>query len=137
MRRNKRVLKEPAEGNTWIVRNEEVVTAQVKISVRTNPNVWTREKRDLRERAVYAHRLISARHYTSRFPDERLIEWAELRGNLLNRWSGSESIFGSLTRPRGDSRRGDSSPAIPAEITPTRQARSSKSQHRTQNSRRL
>lgn len=104
--RDKRVLKEPAEVNTRIVRNEEVVTAQVKISARANPNVWTREKRDLRARAVYAHRLIVTRHDT-RLLDEGLIDWAELRGNLLNKWSGSESIFGSLTRPRGNSRRGD------------------------------
>ncbi len=136
--RDKRMLKELAEGNTWIVWDAEVVTAQVKDIARPNPNVWTRRKYDLSERAVYAHRLITTRHYAGHGLGAQLIDWAGLRGSRLNRRRGSESTSGPLTGPfTSTTRRGDSSPAIPAEAPPTRRMRSSKSQYPTQNSRRL
>ena len=57
----------------------------VTIAARPEPAVWSRLDPgcDLSDRAVYAHRLITARDYAGRGLGADLIDWAGLRGQRL------------------------------------------------------
>jgi hypothetical protein len=117
--------------------DEEALTSTVTLVLRQSPNAWTRRKRDLSERAFYAHRVITARAFGGQGLGSELIDWVALRSRHLTRRNESESMSGSLTGPfTGTTRRKDSNPAIPVQTPPACPVPSPKSQYRTQNSRR-
>ena len=88
--RDARVMRGLAGEKTWIVRDGDVAAATVTLTPRLNPKVWSRPACtcDLGERAVYAHRLITARSYHGQGLGAQLIDWAGLRarGEYGARW---------------------------------------------------
>lgn len=85
--RDARVLKGLQNGKTWIVWDGAAAAATVTIATAHNPAVWSEPTCtcDLTERAVYVHRLITARRYAGRGLGAELINWAGLRGRRKNR----------------------------------------------------
>ena len=85
--RNARVLKGLQNGKTWIVWDKDEPAATVTIATALNPAVWSKPECmcDLNERAVYVHRLITARKYAGCGLGAELIDWAGLRGRRKNR----------------------------------------------------
>jgi GNAT superfamily N-acetyltransferase len=85
--RDARVLKGLQNGKTWIVWEEEKPAATVTIATAHNPAVWSEPECtcDLTERAIYVHRLITARKYAGCGLGAELIDWAGLRGRRKNR----------------------------------------------------
>jgi hypothetical protein len=85
--RNARVLKGLQNGKTWIVRDGAIAAATVTIATAHNPAVWSKPACtcDLTERAVYIHRLITARRYAGCGLGSEIIDWAGLRGRRKNR----------------------------------------------------
>jgi GNAT superfamily N-acetyltransferase len=79
--RDARVKRGLAGEKTWIVWDGNVAAATVTLTPRLNPRVWSRSAClcDLGERAVYAHRLITARSYRGQGLGAQLIDWAGLR----------------------------------------------------------
>lgn len=79
--RDARVLRGLTNGKTWIVWDDDVPAATVTMATRANPAVWSKPEClcDLSERAVYVHRLITARKYAHRGLGSQLIDWAGLR----------------------------------------------------------
>jgi GNAT superfamily N-acetyltransferase len=79
--RDARVDRGLAIGKTWIVWDEEVAAATVTLTPKVNHKVWSRPACtcDLSERAVYAHRLITARSHKGQGLGAQLIDWAGLR----------------------------------------------------------
>jgi GNAT superfamily N-acetyltransferase len=102
--RDNRVLKGLQNGKTWIVWDGDTPAATVTIATAHNPAVWSEPACtcDLTERAVYAHRLITARKYTSWGLGAELIDWAGLRGRRKNRarwiridvWTSNTALHG-------------------------------------------
>jgi GNAT superfamily N-acetyltransferase len=84
-RRNARVLKGLQGGCTWIVRDGQVPAATVTITPRRNADVWPESACtcNLAERAVFVHRLITARKYAGLGLGAELLDWAGLRGQRL------------------------------------------------------
>jgi GNAT superfamily N-acetyltransferase len=82
---HQRLLAGLRHGRTWIVWDDDVPVATVTIATRPNPAIWSRPARecDLSDRAVYAHRLITARNYAGGGLGAELIDWAGLRGQRL------------------------------------------------------
>ena len=80
IRRDARVMRGLAGGKTWIVWDGNVAAATVTLTPKLNPKVWSRPgcTCDLGERAVYAHRLITARTYKGHGLGAQLIDWAGL-----------------------------------------------------------
>jgi GNAT superfamily N-acetyltransferase len=85
--RDARVLKGLQNGKTWIVWDGAIAAATVTIATAHNPAVWSKPTCtcDLTERAVYVHRLITARKYAGCGLGAELIDWAGLRGRRKNR----------------------------------------------------
>ena len=85
--RDARVLKGLANRKTVIVRQGDTAVATVTIANWHNPKVWVNESctADLSERAVYLHRLITARKYAGHGLGESLINWAEKRARAKYR----------------------------------------------------
>jgi GNAT superfamily N-acetyltransferase len=85
--RDARVLRGLQNGKTWIVWDEDRPAATVTIATAHNPAVWSKLTCtcDLTERAVYVHRLITARTYAGCGLGAELIDWAGLRGRRKNR----------------------------------------------------
>jgi len=85
--RDKRVLTGLQNGKTWIVWDGDTAAATVTIAKQPNLNVWQDQACtcDLSEKAIYVHRLITARKYTGTGLGEELINWAGLRGRRKNR----------------------------------------------------
>ena len=86
--RDARVLKGLANRKTVIVRQGDTAVATVTIANWHNPKVWVNEPSctaDLSERAVYLHRLITARKYAGHGLGESLINWAEKRARAKYR----------------------------------------------------
>lgn len=83
--RNARVLKGLERGCTWIVRDGQVPAATVTVTPRRNVEVWSAPACtcNLAERAVFVHRLITARKYAGSGLGAELIDWAGLRGQRL------------------------------------------------------
>jgi GNAT superfamily N-acetyltransferase len=79
--RDARVLRGLTNGKTWIVWDDDVPAATVTMATRANPAVWSKPEClcDLSERAVYVHRLITARKYAHLGLGSQLIDWAGLR----------------------------------------------------------
>jgi GNAT superfamily N-acetyltransferase len=79
--RDARVMRGLAGKKTWIVWDDDVAAATVTLTPKLNPRVWSRPACtcDLGERAVYAHRLITARSHASLGLGAQLIDWAGLR----------------------------------------------------------
>lgn len=80
--RDARVRRGLQVGKTWIVWDGEIPAATVTVATRSNRAVWSRPacECDLSERAVYVHRLITARNYAGWGLGAELIDWAGLRG---------------------------------------------------------
>jgi GNAT superfamily N-acetyltransferase len=85
--RDERVLKGLQNGKTWIVWDGKIAAATVTIATTHNPAVWSEPACtcDLTERAVYVHRLITARDYAGCGLGAELVDWAGLRGRRKNR----------------------------------------------------
>jgi hypothetical protein len=85
--RDARVLKGLQNGKTWIVWDGAIAAATVTIATAHNPAVWSKPTCtcDLTERAIYVHRLITARKYAGCGLGAELIDWAGLRGRRKNR----------------------------------------------------
>lgn len=83
--RDARVLRGLQGGTTWIVWDGSIPAATVTITPRMNPAVWSTPECtcDLAERAVFVHRLITARKYAGMGLGAELIDWAGLRGQRL------------------------------------------------------
>lgn len=83
--RDTRVLKGLQGGKTWIVWDGDIPAATVTITTRKNAAVWAKPDCtcDLAERAVFVHRLITARKYAGLGLGAELIDWAGLRGQRL------------------------------------------------------
>lgn len=83
--RDARVLRGLLKGTTWIVWDGDIPAATVTITPRKNAAVWSKPgcTCDLAERAVFMHRLITARKYASQGLGAELIDWAGLRGQRL------------------------------------------------------
>jgi GNAT superfamily N-acetyltransferase len=80
--RDARVLKGLENKKTWIVRQGATPVATVTIANWHNPRVWVSGDCTcdlITERAVYLHRLITARAYAGHGLGEWLIEWAAER----------------------------------------------------------
>ena len=77
--RDARILKGLANKKTVIVRRGDTAVATVTMANWHNPKVWVNGSctADLTERAVYLHRLVTARKYAGHGLGESLINWAE------------------------------------------------------------
>ena len=88
--RDARVTRGLAGGKTLIVWDGNVAAATVTLTPKLNPKVWSRPACtcDLGERAVYAHRLITARSHAGWGLGAQLIDWAGLgaRSDYGARW---------------------------------------------------
>lgn len=78
--RDDRVMRGLAGEKTWIVWDGDVAAATVTLTPKLNPRVWSRPACtcELSERAVYAHRLITARGHRGQGLGAQLIDWAGL-----------------------------------------------------------
>lgn len=102
--RDARVFKGLESGTTWLVWHEETPAATVTVTTRKNPAVWSPPACtcDLSERAVFVHRLITARPYSGQGLGAELIDWAGLRGRRLygakwiriDVWSDNTALHG-------------------------------------------
>jgi GNAT superfamily N-acetyltransferase len=100
--RDARVMRGLAGRKTWIVWDGEVAAATVTLTPRLNPKVWSRPACtcDLSKRAVYAHRLITARNYAGWGLGEQLIDWAGRRARRnygaewvrIDVWTGNTAL---------------------------------------------
>jgi GNAT superfamily N-acetyltransferase len=83
--RDARVLKGLQRGATWIVWDDSIPAATVTMTPRKNAAVWSKPTCtcDLAERAVFVHRLITARKYAGTGLGTELIDWAGSRGQRL------------------------------------------------------
>lgn len=83
--RDARVLRGLEGGKTWIVWHGNIPAATVTITPRKNAAVWSAPACtcNLAERAVFVHRLITARKYGGSGLGAELIDWAGLRGQRL------------------------------------------------------
>lgn len=81
IKRDARVMRGLDGGKTWIVWDGDVAAATVTLAAKPNPMVWGGPtcQCDLGERAVYAHRLITARSHQGQGLGAQLIDWAGLR----------------------------------------------------------
>ena len=85
--RDARVLAGLKNEKTWIVWDGDQAAATVTIAAKANRAVWSKPGCEckLEEKAVYAHRLITARKYAGSGLGAELIDWAGLRGRRKNR----------------------------------------------------
>jgi GNAT superfamily N-acetyltransferase len=83
-KRNERVRRDLADRKTWIVWDGKTPAATITIADAANPSVWDGCDCDLEAPAVYVHRLVTARAYGGYGLGARLIDWAGMRGQLLN-----------------------------------------------------
>jgi hypothetical protein len=106
--RDARILKGLQNGKTWIVWDGNTAAATVTIATAYNPAVWSEPECtcDLTERAVYVHRLITARKYAGCGLGEEPTDWAGLRGRRKNRarwiridvWSSNTALHEYYTK---------------------------------------
>ena len=77
--RDARVRRGLEVGATWIVWDEDgdknTLAATVTMATRPNAAVWSKSACDLADRAVYAHRLITARDYAGWGLGAGLLNW--------------------------------------------------------------
>lgn len=83
--RDQRLLTGLEHGRTWIVWDGDIAVATVTVASKPSVAVWSVQscECDLTQRAVYAHRLITARDYGGRGLGADLIDWTGLRGRRL------------------------------------------------------
>ena len=83
--RDARVLRGLQGGKTWLVWDGDTPAATVTLTPRKNDAVWSTPACtcDLADRAVFIHRLITARKYAGLELGADLIDWAGLRGQRL------------------------------------------------------
>lgn len=79
--RDERVRRGLKGGKTWILWDGGVAAATVTMATAFNPAVWSEPacECDLRQRAVYLHRLITRRSYAGLGLGKQLINWAGSR----------------------------------------------------------
>ncbi len=77
--RDERVRNGLERQKTWIVWDGDKPAATATLATGPNQEVWSAGECDLAERAVYVHRLITARDYAGRGLGAQLIDWAGLR----------------------------------------------------------
>lgn len=89
--RDARVMRGLAGGKTWIVWDGGTAAGTVTLAAKPNPRVWSGPACtcDLSRRAVYAHRLITARDYSGWGLGAQLIDWA---GRRARRHYGAQWI---------------------------------------------
>jgi|HubBroStandDraft_4_1064222.scaffolds.fasta_scaffold332062_1 GNAT superfamily N-acetyltransferase len=83
--RDARVMKGVQGRKTWIVWDGDIAAATATITPQRNIEVWSNPSCtcNLRERAVFVHRLITARKYAGLGLGAQLIDWAGLRSQRL------------------------------------------------------
>ena len=89
-------------GWTWIVWHGRTPAATVTIATNANAAVWSACECDLAERAVYAHRLITARNYAGWGLGAELLNWAGLHGRReygakwirIDVWTSNTALHG-------------------------------------------
>ena len=128
--RNNRILTGLRNEKTWIVWDGDIAAATVTIATRANTKVWRNPagECDLSEKAVYAHRLITARKYAGSGLGAELIDWAGLRGRRKHRakwiridvWTSNKNCT-NITWTRGSNR---AASALTLPIHPARFSRS-------------
>jgi GNAT superfamily N-acetyltransferase len=79
-KRNKRIRRGLRKKQTWIVWDGMTPAATVTIAEKPIRKVWPAAVRDRSTRAVYVHRLVTARKYAGCKLGEQLIDWAGRRG---------------------------------------------------------
>ena len=82
-KRNKRIRKGLKKRQTWIVWHGTIPAATITIAEKPIRKVWRGAEADTSARAVYVHRLVTARDYAGWGLGERLIDWAGQRGRVL------------------------------------------------------
>ena len=84
--RDARVLRGLRAGETWIVWDGITPAATITVTPQRDPDVWSASACtcDLGERAVFVHRLITARKYSNSGLRAELLDWAGLRGHRLH-----------------------------------------------------
>lgn len=104
--RDARVYRALVLGATWlvweIVCGRAILAATVTVTAKANRAVWSASACELAERAVYAHRLITARRYAGWGLGAELIDWAGRRGRRkygaqcirIDVWTGNEALHG-------------------------------------------
>lgn len=101
-RRDARVRRGLRRGATWIIWARNKPAATVTIANRPNNAVWSDADCNLAERAVYAHRLITARAFAGWGLGAELIDWAGLRGRRkygakwirIDVWTSNDGLHG-------------------------------------------
>ena len=80
--RHDRVRRGVQRGKNWIVWDGTTPAATATIATRHNSRVWSKPgcECDLADRAVYIHRLITARHYAGLGLGAALVDWVGHRG---------------------------------------------------------
>ena len=104
-------------GATWIVWEVvcgiAVLAATVTVTGKPNPMVWSPRDFNLGVRAVYAHRLITARRYKGWDLGAELLDWTGRRGRhnygarsiRIDVWTNNEALHGYYVK-RGFEKRG-------------------------------
>lgn len=82
-RRNKRIHRGLKKKQTWIVWHGTTPAATITIAERSIKKVWSGAECDASARAVYVHRLVTARNYAGWGLGERLVDWAGQRSRVL------------------------------------------------------
>lgn len=81
-KRNARIWRGLEVGATWIVWDEETAVATVTVARSPNAKVWRGATCNVKEKAVYAHRLIIDRRFAGWGLGEQLIDWTGRRAQL-------------------------------------------------------
>lgn len=107
-KRDARVMRGLAGDKTWIVWDGDTAAATVTLAAKPNPRVWARPgcTCNLGERAVYAHRLITARSQAGRGLGAQLVNWAGLRARAeygarwirIDVWTTNAALHGYYQR---------------------------------------
>jgi GNAT superfamily N-acetyltransferase len=104
--RDARVWRGLELGATWVVWEDvggvSVLAATVTVTGKPNKKVWSAADFDLGVRAVYAHRLITARRYKGWDLGGELLDWTGLRGRRnygarsirIDVWTSNEALHG-------------------------------------------
>ena len=116
-KRDARVRRALELGATWLVWemvcDKAILAATVTVTAKVNRAVWPTSACDLEERAVYAHRLITARRYSGWGLGAELLDWTGRRGRRrysarcirIDVWTRNEALHDYYLK-RGFERRG-------------------------------
>jgi len=114
--RDAKVLRALELAATWVVWEvlcgKAVLAATVTVTAKANRAVWSASACDLAERAVYAHRLITARRYAGWGLGAELLDWTGMEGRSrygarcirIDVWTGNEALHGYYMKRRFERR---------------------------------